>query len=78
MNTTVSCGIIPHLTELISMNSHLKQFALPLLCDFANTSDKARDILWTQGGVSTYFSLLTENYWQNTALNSLSNWYDRK
>lgn len=32
------CGIIPHLMRFIRINSSLKQFALPLLCDMAHAS----------------------------------------
>ena len=36
------CGIIPHLMYFIKINSSLKQFALPLLCDMAHASRTTR------------------------------------
>merc|ERR1712000_209214 len=35
-------GLIPHLQRFINEGSHLKQFALPIICDLAHTSSVAR------------------------------------
>jgi hypothetical protein len=67
-------GLIPHLQRLVNEDSHLKQFALPIICDIAHASQRARNILWEQHGVKFYLNLLQENYWQINALNSLSTW----
>lgn len=68
-------GIIPHLQRLISEESHLRQFALPIICDLAHTSAAARAELWKNNGVGLYINLLQEKYWQTFALNSLAVWY---
>jgi hypothetical protein len=67
-------GIIPHLQRLISEESHLRQFALPIICDLAHTSATARAELWRNNGVVLYINLLQEKYWQTFALNSLAVW----
>ena len=35
-------GVIPYLQNIIKTDSHLKQFALPIICDLAHTSDITR------------------------------------
>jgi hypothetical protein len=67
-------GLIPHLQRLITEGSHLKQFALPIICDFAHTSSVVREELWNNNGVVFYINLLREKYWQTFALNSLAVW----
>ena len=68
-------GIIPHLQCLIANDSHLKQFALPILCSLAYTSSRTRAELLKHGGAAFYINLLKESYWQTFALNSLAVWY---
>ena len=68
-------GIIPHLQRLINEESHLRQFALPIICDLAHTSATARAELWKNNGVVLYINLLQEKFWQTFALNSLAGWY---
>ena len=67
-------GLIPHLQSLIANDSHLKQFALPILCSLAYTSAKTRLELVKHGGAAFYINLLKESYWQTFALNSLAVW----
>jgi hypothetical protein len=67
-------GIIPHLQRIILEGSHLKQFALPILCDLVRASSTAREELWKNDGVVFYINLLEEKYWQTFALNSLKYW----
>lgn len=67
-------GIIPHLQRIILEGSHLKQFALPILCDLVRASSGAREELWRNDGVAFYINLLDEKYWQTFALNSLTYW----
>jgi serine/threonine protein kinase len=67
-------GIIPHLQRIILEGSHLKQFALPILCDLVRASHAAREELWRNDGVVFYINLLDEKYWQTFALNSLTYW----
>lgn len=66
------CGIIPHLMRFIRINSSLKQFALPLLCDMAHASRVTREYLRENGGLDVYLSLLDDEVWAVTALDSLA------
>ncbi|XP_024396250.1 MAP3K epsilon protein kinase 1 isoform X2 [Physcomitrium patens] len=66
------CGIIPHLMHFIKINSPLKQFALPLLCDMAHASRTTRELLRTNRGLDFYLSLLDDEVWAVTALDSLA------
>jgi hypothetical protein len=68
-------GLIPHLQTLIVNDSHLKQYALPILCSLAYTSPITRAELLRHGGAAFYINLLKEAYWQTFALNSLAVWY---
>lgn len=70
-------GIIPHLQCFILNDSHLKQYALPILCSLAYTSCVTRAELLKHGGAALYINLLKEAYWQTFALNSLAVWYVR-
>ncbi|XP_058086344.1 MAP3K epsilon protein kinase 1-like isoform X2 [Magnolia sinica] len=65
-------GIIPHLMHLIMSDSPLKQYALPLLCDMAHASRNSREQLRVHGGLDVYLSLLDDEIWSVTALDSLA------
>lgn len=65
-------GIIPHLMHFIMSDSPLKQYALPLLCDMAHASRNSREQLRTHGGLDVYLSLLDDELWSVTALDSLA------
>jgi hypothetical protein len=68
-------GLIPHLKKVIQAHSnHLRQFALPIFFDLAHASKETRNELWKYDCVSLYLDLLSEHYWQQFALNSLSVW----
>ncbi|KAG6553054.1 hypothetical protein Mapa_005391 [Marchantia paleacea] len=64
--------IIVHLMYFIKENSPLKQFALPLLCDMAHASRYTREKLRVHRGLEVYLSLLNDEYWAVTALDSLA------
>ncbi|XP_024384674.1 MAP3K epsilon protein kinase 1 [Physcomitrium patens] len=66
------CGIIPHLMYFIKINSPLKQFALPLLCDMAHASRTTRELLRRNRGLEVYLALLDDELWAVTALDSLA------
>lgn len=68
-------GIIPHLQRLVKEESHLRQFALPILFDLAHTSAVTRAELWKNDGVVFYINMLQEKYWQSLSLISLTVWY---
>lgn len=65
-------GIIPHLMHFIITDSHLKQTALPLLCDMAHASRYTREQLRVHNGLDVYLSLLDDEVWAVTALDSLA------
>ncbi|XP_043716021.1 MAP3K epsilon protein kinase 1-like isoform X3 [Telopea speciosissima] len=65
-------GIIPHLMHFIMSDSPLKQYALPLLCDMAHASRNSREQLRAHGGLDVYLSLLDDELWSVTALDSLA------
>ncbi|KAK8482819.1 hypothetical protein V6N13_085570 [Hibiscus sabdariffa] len=65
-------GIIPHLMKFIMSDSPLKQHALPLLCDMAHASRNSREQLRAHGGLDVYLSLLDDELWSVTALDSLA------
>eukprot|EP01135_Chromosphaera_perkinsii_P007627 Nk52_evm83s914 gene=Nk52_evmTU83s914 len=69
-----SCGIIPHLKYFVSINSPLKQFALPIVCDLAYTSRRTRTELRKHKGIELLLSLLKDPYWQVNALDALAAW----
>lgn len=53
-------------------DSPLKQYALPLLCDMAHASRNSREQLRAHGGLDVYLSLLDDEPWSVTALDSLA------
>lgn len=65
-------GIIPHLMQFIVSDSPLKQYALPLLCDMAHASRNSREQIRVHGGLDVYLSLLEDEFWSVTALDSLA------
>ncbi|KAL8120420.1 MAP3K epsilon protein kinase 1-like isoform X2 [Apium graveolens] len=65
-------GIIPHLMYFIMSASPLKQYALPLLCDMAHASRNSREQLGAHGGLDVYLSLLDDELWSVTALDSIA------
>lgn len=65
-------GIIPHLMQFIMSDSPLKHFALPLLCDMAHASRNSREQLRAHGGLDVYLSLLEDELWSVTALDSIA------
>ncbi|XP_077248433.1 MAP3K epsilon protein kinase 1-like isoform X3 [Tasmannia lanceolata] len=65
-------GIIPHLMHFIMSDSPLKRFALPLLCDMAHASRNSREQLRVHGGLDVYLSLLDNELWSVTALDSIA------
>jgi hypothetical protein len=52
----------------------VKEFALPILCDMAHSSRAARRELWQNKGLVFYVSLLSDPYWQVTALDAIFTW----
>jgi serine/threonine protein kinase len=67
-------GIIPILIKIVKQERPLKQFALPILCEMAHSSKAARRELWQNKGLQFYISLLSDPYWQVTALDAIFTW----
>ncbi|KAI0049407.1 hypothetical protein FA95DRAFT_872344 [Auriscalpium vulgare] len=71
-------GIIPSLMRVIESSSPLKQFALPILCDLASAGKSCRNLLWQHDGLPMYVKLLTDPYFQVSALESILAWFQEE
>ncbi|KZV90279.1 hypothetical protein EXIGLDRAFT_837889 [Exidia glandulosa HHB12029] len=67
-------GIIPCLRRVSEGNSPLKQFALPILCDLASAGKACRAALWQHDGLQMYLKLLSDPYFQVSALEAILSW----
>ena len=68
-------GIIPILIKIVQQEKNpVKEFALPILCDMAHSTRAARRELWQNKGLVFYTSLLSDPYWQVTALDAIFTW----
>ncbi|KAI5479767.1 STE/STE11/cdc15 protein kinase [Pseudohyphozyma bogoriensis] len=67
-------GAVPILQRVVQGSSPLKQFALPIICDFAHASKTCRRILWKHDGLNFYLSLLKDPFWANPALEAIVSW----
>ena len=67
-------GIIPLLQGIVTDKSPLKEFALPVLCDMAASGKVGRRELWRNKGLSFYITLLSDEFWQVTALDAIFIW----
>ncbi|KAK0564035.1 Protein kinase of the Mitotic Exit Network [Tilletia horrida] len=67
-------GIIPLFLRVARTGSPLKQFALPILCDFAHAGKATRKTFWQHNGLGFYLELLSDPYWQVSALESIHVW----
>jgi serine/threonine protein kinase len=68
-------GIIPVLMRIVKQDkTPVKEFALPILCDMAHSTRAARRELWQNKGLIFYISLLSDPYWQVTALDAIFAW----
>lgn len=68
-------GIVPLLQKIVNTERPLKEFALPILCDMAQSGKVGRRELWRNKGLAFYISLLADPYWQVTALDAIFTWY---
>ena len=62
----VPASIMPLLMRVIESSSPLKQFALPILCDFTSAGKSCRMLLRQHDGLATYIKLLTDPYFKST------------
>lgn len=68
-------GIIPILIKIAQQDkTPVRQFALPILCDMVHAGRAARRELWQHKGLAFYVFLLSDTYWQGTALDSIFVW----
>lgn len=67
-------GIVPLLQRIVHMARPLKEFALPILCDMAQSGKVGRRELWRNKGLPFYITLLDDPYWQVTALDAIFTW----
>lgn len=67
-------GIVPLLQKIVKTERPLKEFALPILCDMAQSGKVGRRELWRNKGLTFYISLLADPYWQVTALDAIFTW----
>lgn len=67
-------GVIPLLQDIVRAEWPLKEFAIPVLCDMAHSGKVGRKLLWQNKGLQLYISLLTDRYWQVTALDAIFIW----
>ncbi|KAJ5281472.1 Cytokinesis protein sepH [Penicillium angulare] len=67
-------GIVPLLQKIVKTERPLKEFALPILCDMAQSGKVGRRELWRNKGLAFYISLLADPYWQVTALDAIFTW----
>ena len=68
-------GIIPILIKIVKQEkTPVKEFALPILCDMAHSTRAARRELWQNKGLAFYVFLLSDPYWQVTALDAIFTW----
>ncbi|RMD41114.1 hypothetical protein DV735_g4061, partial [Chaetothyriales sp. CBS 134920] len=72
-------GIIPILIKIVKQEkTPVKEFALPILCDMAHSTRAARRELWQNKGLTFYVSLLSDPYWQVTALDAIFTWLEQE
>ncbi|KAL4937968.1 hypothetical protein BDV06DRAFT_202010 [Aspergillus oleicola] len=67
-------GIVPLLQRIVKTERPLKEFALPILCDMAHSGKVGRRELWRNKGLAFYIYLLSDPYWQVTALDAIFIW----
>ncbi|CAG8359351.1 unnamed protein product [Penicillium salamii] len=67
-------GMVPLLQKIVMEERPLKEFALPILCDMAQSGKVGRRELWRNKGLGFYISLLEDPYWQVTALDAIHTW----
>ncbi|KAF1986657.1 hypothetical protein K402DRAFT_463567 [Aulographum hederae CBS 113979] len=71
-------GVIPLLQHIVQTEWPLKEFALPILCDMAHSGKVGRKSLWQHKGLQFYVSLLSDRYWQVTALDAITVWLEQE
>jgi hypothetical protein len=73
--TTAAAGMVPILQHIVQSDRPLKEFALPILCDFAHAGKLCRKLLWRHECLTTYLNVLGDPYWQVNALDAILAWF---
>jgi hypothetical protein len=71
---TAMAGMVPILQQIVRAERPLKEFALPILCDFAHAGKLCRRLLWKNECLTTYLTVLSDQYWQVNALDAILAW----
>ncbi|KAF2266751.1 hypothetical protein CC78DRAFT_513454 [Lojkania enalia] len=66
--------VVPVLKEVVKTGGHLKEFALPILCELAHSGKVARKMLWDARGLQFLIEVLGDRNWQVTALDAIFVW----
>ena len=66
---------VPAGMRVIESSSPLKKFALPILYDLASVGKSCRMLLRQHDGLAMYIKLLTDPYFQVSALQSILSWF---
>jgi diadenosine tetraphosphatase ApaH/serine/threonine PP2A family protein phosphatase len=67
--------MVPILQQIVQAERPLKEFALPILCDFAHAGKPCRKLLWKHDCLKMYLGVLGDPYWQVNALDAILAWY---
>lgn len=59
---------------MIANNKPLKEFAVPLMCELAGSSQVTRTILLENEGLSFYLDSLTDSTFHTDALEAIAVW----
>jgi len=60
--------------KIVRTERPLKELALPVICDMAHSGKVGRKYLWQNRGLEFFVSLLSEPYWQVSALEAILVW----
>ncbi|KAK4057771.1 Protein kinase of the Mitotic Exit Network [Microbotryomycetes sp. JL221] len=74
LEEAASVGAIRPLQAIARANTPLKQFALPILCDFAHAGKVCRQLLRQERGLQFYLELLGDSFWATPALEAILAW----
>lgn len=74
----VKAGIVRFLQYLIKSQfaNPLKEFAVPMICDFVQCSHATRKILLKDHCLDTYLYLLSDKAWSSDALGAIATWVE--
>ena len=70
-------GAISKLKYFVASKHPMREFALPILCDFAHGTKLCKELLWKSYAHESFIDLLydSNSYWQVLSLEALIAWY---